>query len=52
MTTALVSAIAMAAMVGTVVLALNAITHKTVDTSLSDRLSVHLLRDRELRQGP
>jgi signal transduction histidine kinase len=39
-TTALVSAIAMAAMVSTVVLVLNAITHKTVDTSLSEQLSV------------
>jgi hypothetical protein len=39
-TTALVSALAMAAMVSTVVLALNAITHKSVDTSLSDQLSV------------
>jgi two-component system OmpR family sensor kinase len=39
-TTALVSAIAMAAMVSTVVLVLNAITHKSVDTSLSEQLSV------------
>jgi two-component system OmpR family sensor kinase len=39
-TTALVSAIAMAAMVGTVVLVLNTLTHKSVDSSLSDRLSV------------
>jgi two-component system OmpR family sensor kinase len=39
-TTALVSAIAMAAMVGTVVLVLNAITHNTVDSSLNDRMSV------------
>ncbi len=39
-TTALVSAIAMAAMVGTVVLALNAITHNSVDSALADRLSV------------
>jgi two-component system OmpR family sensor kinase len=39
-TTALVSAIAMAAMVGTVVLALNAITHNSVDSALDDRLSV------------
>ena len=39
-TTFVVSAIAMAAMVGTVVLVLDAIAHKTVDTSLDDRLSV------------
>jgi two-component system OmpR family sensor kinase len=39
-TTALVSALAMAAMVSTVVLALNAITHNSVDASLSDQLSV------------
>ena len=39
-TTAVVSALAMAAMVSTVVLALNAITHKSVDASLSDQLSV------------
>jgi two-component system OmpR family sensor kinase len=39
-TTLLVSAIAMAAMVGTVVLALNAITHRSVDSSLNDRMSV------------
>lgn len=39
-TTALVSAIAMAAMVATVVLALNAITRNSVDRALNDRLNV------------
>lgn len=39
-TTALVSALAMAAMIGTVVLALNAIVHNNVDSTLRDRLSV------------
>jgi len=39
-TTFVVSAIAMAAMVGTVVLVLDAITHNAVDSSLDDRLSV------------
>ena len=51
-TTALVSALAMAAMVSTVVLALNAITHKSVDTSLSDQLSVISVGDRELGHRP
>ena len=39
-TTIVVSAIAMAAMVATVVLVLNVLTHRTVDSSLEDRLTV------------
>lgn len=39
-TTALVSGIAMAAMIGTVVLALNTLTHKSIDSTLHARLSV------------
>ena len=36
-TTALVSALAMGAMIGTVVLALNAVTRSNVDSTLADR---------------
>ena len=40
MTTALVSAVAMVAMIGTVVLALNAVTRNSIDSALADRLAV------------
>ena len=39
-TTALVTALAMAAMIGTVVLVLNAVTRSNVDSKLEDRLVV------------
>ena len=51
-TTALVSAIAMAAMVGTVVLALNAITRNSVKSALDDRMSVISAGIESSDQGP
>jgi two-component system OmpR family sensor kinase len=51
-TTALVTALAMAAMIGTVMLALNAVTRSNVESTLADRLLVFSTAIETNRSGP
>jgi signal transduction histidine kinase len=51
-TTALVSALAMAAMIGAVVLVMNAVAHNSVDSSLNDRWTVISSGIRNSSEGP